>query len=244
MCQLSIIIPTLNEEACLRQTLQHLLTLRPAPAEIIVVDGGSTDQTAGIAADFDVRFVNSKKKGRAAQMNQGAALARGDHLCFLHADTYVPTDLVSIIRKTMADPKVTLAGFISVMGYQGKTQWFATCLNYGKTYLGPLLYSPYQCLFKGMRLLFGDQVMFCRTRNFRQIGGFDPELSIMEEADLCKRMNRIGSIRQINRKVYTSDRRVVSLGFWKAYTIYISIFFLWTLGVSPHRLKKFYEEIR
>ena len=244
MYQLSIIIPTLNEEACLRQTLKHLQKLSPQAYEIIVADGGSTDGTKTIASAFPVKFVEANRTGRASQMNAGAAHATGDYLCFLHADTTAPPDLVNIIGDTLGDTRISLGGFVSVMGSPGNIRYFTTGLNYCKTLLGPLLYSPYRCLFQGLRLLFGDQAIFCRRRDFLQVGGYDKETPIMEEAYLCEKMHRLGRIRQIGRRVYTSDRRITHLGFWKAHIIYLSIFFLWVAGMSPGKLHHFYKNIR
>jgi rSAM/selenodomain-associated transferase 2 len=244
MYQLSIIIPTLNEEACLAQTLQHLQYLSPRSYEIIVADGGSSDNTKYIASRFAVKFLETGKTGRAAQMNAGAAQATGEYLCFLHADTEVPADLVKIIGDTLQDPRISLGSFVSVMGSPTNIHYFTTALNYSKTWLGPLLYSPYRCLFKGLRLLFGDQAMFCRNHDFRQVGGFDDDMLIMEEAYLCDSMNQLGKIVQLPQRVYTSDRRIARLGFWKAHAIYLGIFLLWTLGVSPEKLHHFYKNIR
>ena len=244
MPQLSIIIPTLNEEACLKQTLKLLQKLEPPPQEIIIADGGSTDRTTEIAARFQVKLIEVSKKSRAMQMNAGTEAAASEYLCFLHADTRVPSDLVHIVQKTLSDSKTSLAGFVSIMGQEGKTHYFTTYLNYVKTFFGPLIYSPYQCIFKGLRLLFGDQAMFCRKADFLKAGGFDAELSIMEEADLCKKMNTLGKIRQIHRCVYTSDRRIAHWGFWKAHFVYLSIFFFWMLHVPNHQLKRFYKEVR
>jgi len=244
MHTLSIVIPTLNEETSLEPTLRQLLHLDPPAFEIIIVDGGSTDTTEKIARGLSVEFVTSEKTGRAAQMNLGATLATGSNICFLHADTLVPKNLTQIIDETLAKPETALAGFTSMMGQPGKTRWFTTLLNYSKTYLAPLMYNPYRCLFKGLRLLFGDQAMFCRLADFHQVGGFDDEKRIMEEADLCTKLNRLGRIRQIPQQVYTSDRRIVQLGFWRAHVIYLGIFFLWILGVSTDKLQRYYKIIR
>jgi rSAM/selenodomain-associated transferase 2 len=244
MRQVSIIIPTLNEADCLQQTLIRLQALEQHPLEIIIVDGGSTDATRKIAARFGLRPLTTERPGRSVQLNAGARAAQGELLCFLHGDTWVPGNLISLICRTLQDPQTTLGGFHTIMGYQGKKHPFTNWLHYGKTYFAPLLYRPYRCLFKGLRLLFGDQVMFCRKADFIRAGLFDENLPIMEEADLCLKMNRLGRIRQLPERVYTSDRRIIRWGFWKAHSIYISICLLWALGVSPHWLKRFYEEVR
>jgi len=86
--------------------------------------------------------------------------------------------------------------------------------------------------------------MFCRRADFVACGGFDPKLPIMEEADLCLKLCRLGRIRQVNRVVQSSDRRVAAWGFWKANGIYLMIGLLWGMGVSAKTLKRFYAEVR
>lgn len=244
MSQLSVIIPALNEEGYLEETLQCLQKIHPQPYEVIIVDGSSTDQTLSIAGRFPVRVIQSPHRGRSIQMNTGALAAKGKHLCFLHADTQVPTDLVLRISQALEDPRLVLGGFVSIMCGKEKTRWFTSFLNYIKTNIAPLIYRPYHYFFRRLRLIFGDQVMFCRRSDFMQIGGFNEQLPIMEEADFCLRINKLGHILQIPAKVYSSDRRVSGLGFWKAHSIYVGILVMWALGASPHWLKKFYEDIR
>lgn len=251
MSQVSIIVPTWNEAKCLERTLRLLSILRPLAAEILVVDGGSEDETLAIAGEVAFRYrdnlnlkiLHSPQRGRAAQMNFGAAAAIGDVLCFVHADTIVPDDLVTVINTTLADPKVAAGGFVSLMTGTDSTRWGISLHNWLKTYYAPLLFHPI-LFFRGLRLLFGDQVIFCRRQDFFACGAFDPALPILEEADLCLKLVRYGRIRQVNRIVQSSDRRVARWGSAKATLIYLYIGFLWGMGVSATYLKRFYQEIR
>jgi len=257
--EVSIIIPTLNEARFLERTLAHVRQLRPRPKEVVIVDGGSTDGTIAIAEGIvagglasgdllnkkvPLTLLHSKVPGRAVQMNLGANQARGDILCFLHGDTLVPDDAIAVIQKTLADPEVSGGGFLSLMTGPLKTRWGVSLHNALKTYYAPLLFRPHLYFRHGLRLLFGDQVMFCRRADFVACGGFDPKLPIMEEADLCLKLCRLGRIRQVNRVVQSSDRRVAAWGFWKANGIYLMIGLLWGMGVSAKTLKRFYAEVR
>lgn len=243
MSQVSIIIPTLNEEICLGRSLRHLSMLNPPAREVLVVDGGSEDETIAIAQKLGARVLSANQRGRSLQMNLGAEAATGDILCFLHADTLVPDDLVAVIEETLADQKIAGGGFISLMTGSQTTRWGISLHNYLKTYYAPLLFRPH-LFFKGLRLLFGDQVMFCRRQDFWDCGGFDNALPILEEGDLCIKLVKRGRIRQVNRIVQSSDRRVAHWGSFKATAIYLYIGFLWGLGVSATYLKRFYDDIR
>lgn len=251
MSGVSIIIPTLNEGSCLERTLRHLNLLTPPAWEVLVVDGGSQDDTVAIAlraryanaASAGVSVILTEECGRSVQMNRGAEAATGDILCFLHADTLVPDDLVTVIQNTLVDREIACGGFISLMTGENTTRWGVSLHNYLKTFYAPLIFRP-RLFVKGLRLLFGDQVMFCRRRDFIDCGGFDPTLPIMEEADLCLKLLRHGRICQVNRIVQSSDRRVAKWGSFKATMIYLYIGCLWGVGVSATYLKKFYDDIR
>lgn len=244
MTRVSIIIPTLNEERSLERTLGCLNNLQPPPLEIIISDGGSSDNTVKIALTHQVTVTTVDKPGRSLQMNQGALVAKGDIFCFLHADTLVPDDLITIMTKTLSDSSISLGGFISLMCGQQTTRWSISLHNYLKTYYAPLLFRPYHFFFRGLRLLFGDQVLFCRKVDFKQCGGFDDHLPIMEDGDLCVKLNSLGRIYLVNRIVQSSDRRVAKWGVIKATAIYLYIGFLWGFGIKGSYLKKFYQDIR
>jgi rSAM/selenodomain-associated transferase 2 len=242
--QVSVIIPVFNEASCLGRTLRYVQNLDPPAYEIIVVDAGSTDITAAIATQHQVRVINAPQRGRAPQMNAGAELATGEILCFVHGDTLVPDDLVTIMSQTLANPAIAGGGFISVMSGAQTTRWGVTLHNALKTYYAPLVFRPQRFFRDGLRVLFGDQVIFCRRDDFWTCGGFDVTLPIMEDADLCLRLSKLGRLRQLNRVVQSSDRRVAQWGLLKANFIYFAIGSLWAMGVSATWLKRFYDDVR
>ena len=241
----SIIIPTLNEAIALPATLKTLDRLDPPPHEILVVDAGSDDETAMVAQAHGAIVIENEMRGRAAQMNAGAAQATGNRLCFLHADTEVPRDFVSLAEAILDDERTALAGFISVMRGSNGVRRVTTAHNFLKTWYAPLLFRPISFL-RGCRLLFGDQVMICRRVDFDAIGGWSPNQTIMEEADLCLRMVRArrGRVRQVPRKVWSSDRRVAEWGFWRANLTFLYVGLMWGFGAAPDRLARHYEDVR
>lgn len=240
-----MIIPTLNEGKALPGTLQALSSLAPAPVEIIIADAGSTDRTVEIAEAAGARVLIDLPKGRAGQMNAGARAASGTQLCFLHADTILPTDFVALTEKVLADPRTALAGFVSVMTGPKGVRRVTTAHNFIKTWYAPFFFRPIS-FFRGCRLLFGDQVIICRRDDFEAVGGWDPDQKIMEEADLCLRMVRAGRgrVRQVPRKVWSSDRRVAEWGFWRANLTYIYVGLMWGFGQDSARLQRHYEDVR
>jgi GT2 family glycosyltransferase len=182
-------------------------------------------------------------RGRASQCNAGVAATTAPLVMVLHADTLLPDDAMAVIKATMADPRVNLAGFTAVLAGPEKTRWVTTAHNWLKTWYVPILFRPHLFL-KGGRLLFGDHAMFFRRADFEAVGGFDVEMTVMEEADLCIRMAQLGRTRLVNRIVITSDRRVAHWGEWRANWIYLRVGIRWGLGLDRKSLGKLYPDIR
>ena len=240
----SIIIPALNEAEALPRTLSCLDTLDPKPLEVILADGGSSDATCNIARKAGLHVIENLPPNRAVQMNVAAEDARGDILCFLHADTALPGDFVALAETVLDDTSTALAGFVSVMRGR-KLRPVTSAHNFIKTWYAPLFFRPLSFI-RGCRLLFGDQVIICRRQDFEAIGGYDENQVIMEEAGLCLAMVRggYGRVRQVNRKVWSSDRRVAEWGFWKANATYFYVGAMWGLGRNPEKLRRAYKDVR
>jgi GT2 family glycosyltransferase len=239
----AIVIPMLNEAAVIPRLLRLLAVLAPAPAEIIAVDGGSLDETVALIRDSGfVRAVVHPVRGRAAAINRGVEEACSPLVCVLHADTILPDDAVTVIRRTLANPGTALAGFTPLIAGPETVRWGTTFHNWIKTWYAPLIFRPHLFL-RGGRLLFGDQAMFFRRADFLAVGGCDETLTIMEDADLCLRLFSRGRIRLVNRVVMTSDRRVAAWGGFKANLIYLYIGIRWGLGLRRH-IERHYPHIR
>lgn len=239
----AIVIPVLNEAAITPRLFRLLGILDPAPAEIIAVDGGSQDNTAALVRQSgSVRLIEHAVRGRAAAINRGVIEARSPLICVLHADTILPDDAVAVIRATMQDPRIALAGFVSLIAGNERVRWGTTFHNWIKTWYAPLIFRPH-LFFRGGRLLFGDQAMFFRRSDFLAVGGCDETLTVMEDADLCLRLFRRGRIRLVNRTVTTSDRRIAAWGGLKANLIYLYVGIRWALGLR-RRIERHYPDIR
>lgn len=239
----SIVIPVYNEAHRLNEVFASLAVLDPPALEVIVVDGQSTDRSVAVAREHGARVISAPERRRSLQLDLGARAARGEIVAFLHADTKVPWDALATMRQTLAEPEVALAAFTSIMWNGERVQRFTTWHNWAKTYYAPMLYRPFRGLFHGLRLLFGDQVMFCRRRDYEECGGFDPTMEIMEEADLCLKLNRLGRIRQLGARVYSSDRRVTRAGALRANLLFIYIALGWALGLSRERLRTIFDRM-
>ena len=237
----TLVIPALDEERALPALVERLARLDPAPAEILLVDGGSTDATTTLAEQAGWRVLRCEK-GRARQINSGVSAARGALVCVLHADTLPPSDMVEVIERTMADNRVALASFTPLIRGPEKTRWGTTFHNWIKTWYAPLVTRPH-LFVRGVRLLFGDHAMFFRRADFLVLGGCTPGDAVMEEADLCVKFARLGRIRMVPRFVETSDRRIAAWGALKSNWIYFKVGILWAVGLRG-RMAENYPDIR
>ena len=221
---LSIIIPVINEAAYLNQTL---ITVKQGEnLEIIVVDGGSSDETVAIALAHDTKVINCQTKGRAHQMNAGAAQAQGEILLFLHGDTLLPPNYDQQIRETMANIE-TIAGAFSlkIAGKKRGLRWVEKLTNWRSHYFS---------------LPYGDQGIFLKTSTFRIMGGF-PELPIMEDFELMLNLRKRGKITILSTTVLTSGRRWQKLGVFKTTIINQVVILGYFGGVNPTKLARLYH---
>ncbi len=224
----SIIVPVLNEETVLEEQLAYLSgQCASLDCELIIVDGGSSDATVSIAGKYGT--VISAPRGRARQMNAGAAVASGDVLIFLHADTRLPDDAFAAIEHTLALPRVVGGAF-------------RICFNCD---LWPYRLVAFSVNLRSrLRTLFtGDQAYFMRAASFRTIGGY-PDQPLMEDLEIINRLRKIGKVVLLPQYVTTSARRHEKVGLAR------SVLFMWYLrtlyrcGVSPAQLQRMYLDIR
>jgi rSAM/selenodomain-associated transferase 2 len=219
---LSVIIPTLNEAGELPETLKHARAI-PEVKEIIVVDAGSTDDTRAIAREHDCTVIKSEPS-RGGQLRLGAQRASGEVVLFLHADTWLPENAGAVIRETLARPLVIAGGFYKRFRDGGA-----------------LPGSRLRCwlLWALTNLLFGDQAIFVKRDVLEQCGGV-PDVPLMEEFELCKKLAGRGRLALASATVLTSARKFRDHGTLKIYSLMARCIIRYWLGASPQRLAEIY----
>ena len=236
---LSIVIPLLNEADNLPKLMGHLAHLNPAPYQVILVDGGSTDNSVALAKELIESLIDSSPSvisvqvidwqiiesaaGRALQMNAGAELAMGDVLLCLHADTQLPNhaiaDITSAVRQAAwgrfdvrLDSSAWMLKVVSQMiNWRSRLSGIAT----------------------------GDQAIFIKKPLFKQLGGY-PQQPLMEDIELCKRLKAVGKPACLRSKVITSARRWQQYGTWRTIGLMWHLRFDYWRGVSADNIKQRY----
>lgn len=227
---IAIVIPTLDEELRLPQRLSELAAM-PEVSEIVVADGGSSDGTRAIAEAHPRVRVVASARGRARQMNAGAAVTHADVLLFLHADVALPFDGPAWIARALADRRVVAGAFRTwTVADQREDSWLAPLLHFAD------LRSRYS------GLPYGDQALFVRADAFRCVGGF-AELPLMEDLDLSRRLRRLGRIRVVPARVRVSGRRFLARPIF--YTLLVNALpIAFRMGVPPAALARLYGNPR
>jgi len=223
--RVSVVIPTLNEATCLADTLRQVRTERPH--EIIVVDGGSQDDTVAQAAAADV--VLHAPAGRALQMNCGAARASGDALLFLHADCVPEPGFLTEIDVCLAARGVV-----------------AGCFRMRVQARGLLYRSIDWCATARVRLTglaYGDQGLFLRRELFAELDGF-PRVRLMEDLFFSRRLRQCGRLVVAPRRIFVSPRRWQRTGLVRQTLRNWMLTALAAGGVHPDRLAGFYPAVR
>ena len=238
----AVVVPMRNEALVLPRLLRSLASLHPPPDAVIGVDGGSTDATVATARAGGMCVIEAATGTRGGDINRAVDAVTAPIVCILHADTLLPRDAVTVIRRVLSDGRTALAGFTPLTRGERRVRWGTSFHNWIKTWYAPLLFRP-RAFMRGGRLLFGDHAMFFRRADFIAVSGCDERLTVMEDADLCIRFSRLGRTRLINRIVVTSDRRVAAWGGLRANWIYLSVGVRWGLGFR-RRLRDAYPDIR
>jgi rSAM/selenodomain-associated transferase 2 len=232
----TVIIPTLNEARVIPTTLLH--TAGVGFDDIVVVDGGSTDDTKRLVETVAARSAHSlsarvrlvdSTAGRARQFNTGAAACTADVLVFLHADSHLPSNARLLIEHALADPAVVGGRFD--IRFDRPSIW------------GRIISSFMNLRSRLTRISTGDQAIFVRRCTFDRLGGFS-DIPIMEDIDFSRRLKRTGATAAIRERVTTSFRRWEQQGPLRTILLMWCLRFLYWIGINPHRIANFYAAVR
>ena len=223
--KISVIIPVLNEAKILERTLSQLHPELKSH-ELIVVDGGSTDASVGIGKKYG-RVITSER-GRAKQLNAGAAVATGDILIFLHADIWLESGTLASVTTALS------SGYVGG-GFRQKID--------GRSFLYRLIEIAGDMRGKYLKVFYGDSGIFLARADFEKIGGF-PDVPIMEEMEFSRELRRLGKTTLLTPCIYISPRRWEAKGIVRTTLNNWLITLLYFFRVSPEKLSKLYHHIR
>ena len=224
----SIVIPAYNEAPGIGALLAYLrqATAGEPDLEIIVADGGSTDDTRALARRAGAVVVRSPSKGRAAQLNYGARRASGDILYFLHADSYPPPGFLADLQRARRQGYGSGCYRLAF----DHEHWF-------------LRFSAWCTRLPLLLVRFGDQSLFVQRELFARIGGFREDLLVMEDQEIVRRLQGRGRFLVLPRAVTTSARKYLANGVFRLQAIFAFIAGLYWLGVSQLRLVELYRRL-
>lgn len=229
---ITVVIPTLNEEKNLPRTLARLSAA--ALREIIIVDGGSTDNTVSLAEEFCAHTLNARiimsSRGRARQMNEGAKASQGEILLFLHADTQLPAQAGPIIELALSMHHSAVGGRFNVR-FDNPSVW------------GRVISFFMNRRSRVTGITTGDQALFVRRHVFERLGGFS-EIPLMEDIEFSSRLQQAGRTVSLRDAVITSFRRWETQGPLRTILLMWALRFLYWAGVSPSRLSRWYKVVR
>ncbi|HEY2664442.1 MAG TPA: TIGR04283 family arsenosugar biosynthesis glycosyltransferase [Candidatus Binataceae bacterium] len=227
MIRLSIVVPVLNEQEVLSATLAAIQEGAP-DAEVIVVDGGSSDASVRIAEQFTDQVL-AAPRGRAQQQNLGAARSSGEALVFVHSDTIVPPTFSDDIAAALTDPWVC-GGRFDIRFDDPRA-------------ISRLIGRAISLRSRLTRSATGDQAIFVRRATFARLGGF-PEIPICEDLALMRLLKRAGRVACLRSTVTSSARRWQHGGFARTIVLLWTIKSLYLCGVAPERLARWYADVR
>lgn len=227
--QLSVIIPTLNEEKNISELIDFIKNEK-IQAEIIVSDADSNDRTREISENKGAKVVISKKASRGLQLNRGAELATSPILLFLHADSTLEKSALSSLVNKMKPESEKIGGCFSLK------------IESEDPFLKFISWSS-NLRAKYLNLIFGDQGIFIKKEFFKSLGGF-PEIELMEDWEFSKKMKKAGKLLFLDKRIYTSARRWEEHGVLRTILLMHKIKILYLFGYSPEKLKKIYRDAR
>ena len=223
-----MVVPVLDEARALPGLLDHLAAL-PGRWDVVVCDGGSRDGSAALAGAHGLApRVLEAPRGRARQLNAGAAVARGEVIVFLHADSRLPAGAYAALRAALRDPACRGGNFALRFDGEdrfsrGLTRWYA--------------------LQRRLGVYYGDSALWLRRAEWEALGGF-ADLAIMENLELVRRLARRGRAACLPGPVLTSARRWQALGPWRTALAWTVVRWAWLAGVPAERLARLYRAVR
>lgn len=221
---LCIVMPVLNEASAIEATLLSLAPVRQRGACVVVVDGGSQDDTRALAR-LHADAVIQAPRGRAAQMNAGAALGWGQALLFLHADTVLPERADAHLLQALARGHVWGRFDVRIAGRPRMLALVAAMMNLRSRWTG---------------IATGDQAMFMRREAYAQVGGFAPQ-PLMEDIEMSRRLRALGAPACLRERVTTSGRRWEQRGVWRTIVLMWRLRWRYWRGESAHTLAQDYR---